>query len=106
MYDLSVEIDGVIIRKKDATIKDYTNLLEYTEQYKGENFLANKDAFLGAVNLVSEWFGVGADKIEERYSLKEVLNLYKKIESNITEVFTGMPLKTTINRFKEVLKTK
>lgn len=98
MFNISVELNGKKYAKKDATLRDYTALMDYNEKYSGENFLSCKDAFLGAVGIVASWFGCGTDELENEKSLKEIYDLYKQIESNVSEVFLGMPLKTAVQK--------
>lgn len=109
MFDISIKIDDRKISKRDAEIKDYLNLMEYSERNKDKNFLTSKNTFLEVLDLIVNWFGadkVTKDEIASQLTLQEVFNVYKKIESNIAEVFFGKPLKAAIEDMKEIARQK
>lgn len=109
MFDISIKIDGKKISKKDAEIKDYLNLMEYNERNKNKNFLSSKNTFLEALDLIVNWFGadkVTKDDLASQLTLQEVFDTYKKIESNVAEVFFGKPLKAAIEDMEKVIRQK
>lgn len=109
MFDISIKINGKKLSKKDATLKDYLNLLDYNEEHKGQNFITSKDSFLGAVELIQNWFGaenVTKEELATQLKLQELFNIYKKIESNIAEVFFGKPLKEAMTELKNLTALK
>ena len=111
MYDISIKIDKKKHIKTDATLQDYINMTEYNEKYKGQSFLNSKDTVLDAVKLIADWFGdVTVEEIQTNLTLKEIIDIYRQIESNITEVFTGVPLKKALRELRqaqrEILSTQ
>lgn len=107
MFDISIKINGNTISKRDATVKDYINLLDYNEKNKDKTFLTSKNTFFDCVELIISWFGedkVTKDELASQLTLKEIFDTYKKIENNVAEVFFGKPLKTAIEDMRKILK--
>lgn len=101
MFNVTIKIDKKKHSKSDATLQDYLNMAEYNEKHKGESFLTSKDTVVDAVELIASWFGdVTAGEIETNLNLKEIMEIYRQIESNITEVFTGVPLKQALQELR------
>lgn len=102
MYDITIEINGEKFTKKNATIRDYKNLMRCSTEHKEENFLTSPKAFEDALEVVQHWFGdkFTIEDLEENCSLADVYEIYKKIESNISEVFLGVPLQEAIKKLR------
>lgn len=97
MYEIRIKVDGKTYRKKDPSIRDYQKLMDYNKEFEGVNFFQNKDAFMAALKLVADWFDVG-DDVVEKLSLQEAFDAYKKMQSNIYEVFIGVPLEEAMRQ--------
>lgn len=103
MYDIKIKIDGETYRKKDPTIRDYVGLMDYNKEFEGVNFMQDKDAFLGALKLIAEWFEIGDDLVQ-KLSLQEAFDTYKHIQSNVYEVFIGVPLEEAMKQMAQMRK--
>lgn len=103
MYDIKIKVDGETYRKKDPTIRDYQKLMDFNKEFDGINFFQSKEAFMAALKLVAEFFEVGDDVIE-KLSLQEAFDAYKKMQSNIYEVFIGVPLEEAMRQMAAAQK--
>lgn len=101
MKEIKIKIDGKVYRKTDPEIRDYMALMDYNKEFEGQNMMQSKEAFLGALRLIAEWFGVGDETLVKELSLKEAFETYKEIQSNIYEVFIGVPLDEAMRQIAE-----
>ena len=105
MFDTTIEINGKKHTKTKPTLNDYRRLLEYNKRNEGKSFLSDSTPIEEALELIAEWFGdVSISDIEATLDLQEIFDLYRQIESNVTEVFTGVPLKQALKTLHKVLK--
>ena len=103
MIDIKVKINGKEYKKVTPLVKDYITLLDYNEKFYGKSFINTKEAVIEAVELIASWFGgeMTAQDIEDNCDLVEIMDLFKDIESNIFEVFIGVPLKTAKEKIQK-----
>lgn len=108
MIDIKVTINGTEYKKNVPKLKDYIRLIDYNEKYYGKSFINTKEAVIDAVALIESWFDgeVTAQDIEDNYDLAEIMSLFRTIESNVFEVFTGVPLKTAMDGNQTARKKK
>lgn len=108
MFDIQVSIDGEKHKKNVPKLRDYIALIDYNEQYYGKSFVNTKEAVLDAVGMIEAWFegAVTAQDIEDNFDLAEIMDLFRKIESNVFEVFTGVPLKAAMTEQQQAQKKK
>lgn len=108
MINISVKINGKTYKKNVPKLKDYIALVDYNEKYHGKSFINTKEAVVEAVTMIEGWFNgeVTAQEIEDNCDLDEIMSLFRKIESNVFEVFTGVPLKTAMDDVRKALTKK
>lgn len=105
MYNIKIKIGGKKREKTMPTIADYRNIMEYNNKNKGKNFLENPELMDEAINLIASFFAdASKDEIENEMNLKEIFETYKKIESNVAEVFTGVPLREALKTMLEAVE--
>ena len=107
MFDIQITIDGKKHKKNKPRLKDYVAMVDYNEKYYGKSFINTKDAVLEAVELIESWFNneITANEIEDNCDLDEIMSVFRQIESNVFEVFIGVPLKTAIQEVRKAQKT-
>lgn len=106
MFDIKVEINGEVYKKITPKLKDYISLVDYNEKFYGKSFINTKDAVLEAVQIIESWFNgdITAQEIEDNCDLEQIMELFRQIESNVFEVFTGVPLKQAMQNAQKALK--
>lgn len=108
MIDVKLVINGKEYTKNVPKLKDYIALTDYNDKYYGKSFINTKDAVIDAVALIEAWFDgeITAQEIEDNCDLAEIMDTFKSIESNVFEVFTGVPLKQAMEKNQQAQKKK
>ena len=100
MINISITVNGKEFTKNVPKLKDYISLVDYNDKYHGKSFINTKEAVIDAIALIEAWFNgdVTTQDIEDNFDLSEIMEIFRNIESNVFEVFTGVPLKTAMNK--------
>lgn len=107
MKEITINMGGKKYTKTNPTLKDYRNLMEYNERNEGKTFLKNPELIDEAIDIIADWYGdVSRKELEEEGDLKTIYDTYKGIESNIAEVFTGVPLEVAIKKLTKILNAQ
>ena len=96
MKQIVIKLGKKEYKKTNPVLKDWQNLLNYMEQYKGASPMANEEAGLATMRMVEQWFDtpeVTLERMLEELDLYTIMEAYRGIESNLFEVFTGTPLR-------------
>ena len=103
MFDIKIKIGDKELEKSRPKLNDYRLLLEYNERNKGKTFLSDPQPVEEAMDLICSWFGgISKTELEESLDLQEIFETYRKIESNVTEVFTGVPLQKALKTLQKL----
>lgn len=105
MIDVKLTVGGKEYTKTKPKLNDYRMMLEYNKSHSGQSFLSDLEPLDGAIEIICAWFGGAFSRTDlenEDFDLDVLFDAYKAIESNISEVFTGVPLRTALERLRNI----
>lgn len=90
MVEIKLTMGGREYKKVRPLLIDWKNYMQHVEENKDKNLFTDTGAMDSAMEVVAQWFGNEFTK-ESLYSLEldTVYAVYRAIENNIAEVFTG-----------------
>lgn len=104
MFDVKIKVAGKTYTKTKPRMSDYIRQLEFNAAQGGKNFLSDPAVMYGVIDIICAWYGdkfCRQDILDADYELDVIYETYRKIESNITEVFTGVPMREALARLNE-----